>query len=507
MVSDNPNERFRSRRQRGESRPLPHSVEAERQLLASCLIDGPEVVPRCIKGGVVEDSFYDRRHALMYAQILALFCAGLPVEPSVLVEELQKAGSLEEVGGLAYVVELSGAVPTSAQASYFIERVREQALLRATIRAASAVVEECHGFTGNIDAFCAAQEERLLAVTRARVGAARASGGMLPRIMRWGDLVGAAPRPEPPQLVEGLVHRGGKVMLGGGSKSFKTWCLLDLALSVATGAAWWGLRTIKGRVLYVNFELQDWSFEARTRSICEKKAIAVGGEAAPDLVSWHLRGYAADLSDLIPQFLVQTMGSKYDMIILDPIYKCLGERDENANGEVAGLLNEVEALAVRSDAAVVFGHHFSKGNQAAKDARDRVSGAGAWTRDPDTVITLTPHEEEECFTAEFVLRDMKPRSPMVVRWVHPCMLADGKLDPTALRQPGAPNKWTVETLVDLLKGEKAYGAASGCTYTALESLAKRKSKMSESSFKRKLKEGLTMGRIEQCGSVYFVDGD
>ena len=223
-------------------------------------------------------------------------------------------------------------------------------------------------------------------------------------------------------------------------------------------------------------------------------------------MSWQLRGYAADLGQLIPQFLVQTVGSKFDLIILDPIYKCLGERDENANGEVAGLLNEVEALAVRSDAAVVFGHHFSKGNQAAKDARDRVSGAGAWTRDPDTVITLTPHEEEDCFTAEFVLRDLKPRSPMVVRWQHPCMLADGSLDPNALRQPGRPNEHTVEAIVELLRGEEARGAASGLTYSKLLSLAERKKKMSASTFKRKLKEATESGRVEQVGSVYFVGG-
>ena len=44
-------------------------------------------------------------------------------------------------------------------------------------------------------------------------------------------------------IVEGLLHEGSKMVLGGGSKSFKTWCLADLALSVANGVPWWGIKT------------------------------------------------------------------------------------------------------------------------------------------------------------------------------------------------------------------------------------------------------------------------
>jgi hypothetical protein len=53
---------------------------------------------------------------------------------------------------------------------------------------------------------------------------------------------------EPPQLVRGVLHQGSMLALGGGSKSFKTWCLLDLALSVAHGADWLGFPTERGRM-------------------------------------------------------------------------------------------------------------------------------------------------------------------------------------------------------------------------------------------------------------------
>ena len=45
----------------------------------------------------------------------------------------------------------------------------------------------------------------------------------------------AAPPTAPPQILEGILHQGCKMILGGTSKSNKSWCLLDLALSVASG--------------------------------------------------------------------------------------------------------------------------------------------------------------------------------------------------------------------------------------------------------------------------------
>jgi hypothetical protein len=60
----------------------------------------------------------------------------------------------------------------------------------------------------------------------------------LPEILYLRQLVEAAPAP-PPQTIEGVLYQGCKMLLGGTSKSNKSWCLLDLAVSVASGGAVW----------------------------------------------------------------------------------------------------------------------------------------------------------------------------------------------------------------------------------------------------------------------------
>ncbi len=74
----------------------------------------------------------------------------------------------------------------------------------------------------------------------------------------------AANVPAPPaQVIEGMLHQGCKMILGGTSKSNKSWCLLDLAISVASGQPWWGRRTVKVPVVYINFELHRWAIGQR----------------------------------------------------------------------------------------------------------------------------------------------------------------------------------------------------------------------------------------------------
>ena len=78
----------------------------------------------------------------------------------------------------------------------------------------------------------------------------------LPEIVTLRQFAAEPPSP-PPQIIEGILHQGCKMILGGTSKSNKSWCLLDLALSVASGEPWWGRRCVKQPVVYINFELHE----------------------------------------------------------------------------------------------------------------------------------------------------------------------------------------------------------------------------------------------------------
>ncbi len=244
--------------------------------------------------------------------------------------------------------------------------------------------------------------------------------------------------PTPPVIIEGVLHKGCKMILGGTSKSNKSWSLLDLALSVATGQPWWGQACTALPVIYINFELPVWSIKNRMRALRATR-LECGGKEKP-LHFWNLRGKNADITLLRPQLEERLAKHHYGLIILDPAYKVLGNRDENANGEIADLMNEFESLAQSSGAAIVVAHHFAKGDSSAKNAIDRMSGAGAWARDPDSILVLTPHEEPDCFTVTSILRNLPQLPEFVVKWDYPMMHLASDLNPEALRRPQTKNK-------------------------------------------------------------------
>jgi len=226
-------------------------------------------------------------------------------------------------------------------------------------------------------------------------------------------------------LVDGLLHQGSKLGIGGGSKSFKTWIMLDLALSVAHGVSWMGLNTMKARVLYCNFEIQEEFMQDRIKAIEKAKNLTTANNQF-DL--WNLRGYAAPYDVIIPLIMERIKNVEYGMIAIDPIYKIYGDTDENSAGDVAALMNALESLAVKSKAAVVFGAHYSKGNQSGKDSIDRMSGSGVFARDPDSHIAVTRLEEQDGFVVESNVRNFKPLESFGVRWQNPVMERDCSLN-------------------------------------------------------------------------------
>jgi replicative DNA helicase len=150
-------------------RSLPHSLEAEEYLLSCCLLDGPDVVSRCLEARIKPESFYDPKHGIVYQTLLDLYNGQKPIDVSVVAEELKTARQLDAVGGYAFLAQVSSRIPTTAQAGYFIEKVREQALLREIIRSATGAVEDCYGFSGGIDEFVDQIETKIFSVTQNRV--------------------------------------------------------------------------------------------------------------------------------------------------------------------------------------------------------------------------------------------------------------------------------------------------------------------------------------------------
>src|SRR5512136_1321923 len=89
----------------------------------------------------------------------------------------------------------------------------------------------------------------------------------LPPVLDIEDLFARRKQP-PAQVIEGVLHIGSKMILGATSKSNKSWCLLDLAVSVASGQKWWGRRCTKMPVVYINFELHVWAIAQRLNALC-----------------------------------------------------------------------------------------------------------------------------------------------------------------------------------------------------------------------------------------------
>lgn len=275
----------------------------------------------------------------------------------------------------------------------------------------------------------------------------------------------------PEEIIEGVLHRGCKMILGGGSKSYKTWTLLDLGLSVASGEQWLGFKTRKSRVLYIDLELLPVFFRQRSRSIQKAKRF----DAPPNFLSWNLRGVCYD-SGLILREL-QRWASEFaeplDLIIIDPIYKLNAGGDENAAGEVARLMLDIERFANDLGAAVVFAHHYAKGDMTGRDPIDRCSGSGAFARDPDTILSMTRHAEDFCLTVDTSLRNHRGMEPFVIKFnPEKKVMERADHDPNRLYKPGQqerPRREQVEapppTLEELAGILPAGGADRKSVYT------------------------------------------
>ncbi len=412
----------------------PHNIDAEKGVLGSILQSAREAIPKCIEK-IKPNFFYDPTHRSIYQSLLDMDDAGDPIDLRTFSARLLERKLLDSLGGPGYIAELFNFVPSAVAVDYYLDIVRENYRLRETIFAATKAVRRAYEVNsadedGAGDAVLDELESSIVSIRSLGSDGANTFQDAVTEINK--AII------TPADVIDGVVHEAAKAVVAGASKTYKTFILTDLAISKATGTQWLDFTTEKGAVLYVNCELPEPFFWLRVRAICDERQLTLESEM---LSALHLRGRIKEW----PQLKRRIPQGKFSLIILDPIYKLLFARgfvrNENDPGPIASLLDDIEVLAMRTGAAVVFGAHYSKGDQSQKEAIDRISGSGIWTRDADSIINLTKHEDfekgsNECFSVEVEARSHKPREPFVVRWEYPLFLTDSTLDPSKLKKAG-----------------------------------------------------------------------
>jgi replicative DNA helicase len=110
---------------------LPFSLEAEASVLGAILIDNDAVVK--IADKIHVEDFYDRRHQNIYEAALELYSGQKAIDVLTLSDKLKAKGQLDEIGGSAYLAELTNFVPTAAHIENYADLVAEKAVRRRLI--------------------------------------------------------------------------------------------------------------------------------------------------------------------------------------------------------------------------------------------------------------------------------------------------------------------------------------------------------------------------------------
>ena len=200
------------------------------------------------------------------------------------------------------------------------------------------------------------------------------------------------PPPLPEELISGILRRGHKMLVSGSSKAGKSFLLMELCVSIAEGVPWLGFPVSKGRVLYVNLEIDPASAINRFLKIYE--ALGMKPRHTEDVLLWNLRGHAVPLDQLVPKLIRRVRDMHLDAIVIDPIYKVI-TGDENNASEMGAFCNQFDKICTETGCSTIYCHHHSKGAQGAKKAMDRASGSGVFARDPDAQLDMIELELTE----------------------------------------------------------------------------------------------------------------
>ena len=147
-------------------RVMPHSLEAERSVLGSMLID-PDAVE--IASEIVrEEDFYARQNGILYRTMLEMSRKGVAIDPVTLQAKLREKNLPPELYSDELIRELIAMVPSSANIKSYANIVAEKSLLRSMIRANEEIAGSCYAEQEEMETLLDKAERRIFEISQRR---------------------------------------------------------------------------------------------------------------------------------------------------------------------------------------------------------------------------------------------------------------------------------------------------------------------------------------------------
>ncbi|MDT3600007.1 DnaB-like helicase C-terminal domain-containing protein [Cronobacter malonaticus] len=126
----------------------PCNYEAEQAVLGSVMVAPDSDNVQKVLGFLNADMFYSRQHGRIFAALQGLNAKGKALDMLTLSDALEMQGELEQVGGFAYLADISRNTPSAANVMHYAHVVKDKSTERMAIEQATQMLEVLYSRSG-----------------------------------------------------------------------------------------------------------------------------------------------------------------------------------------------------------------------------------------------------------------------------------------------------------------------------------------------------------------------
>lgn len=438
--------------------PYPNNLEAERAILGAILNDNAAIA-NAIKH-VNSGDFFTVSHQKLFRNMLAMVEANEAIDLVTLVEWLAKRGELQSIGfgdvqGPAYIASLTDSLYRgSSNVEHHAKIVKEKSALRTLAKIAQRL--SLAALEPKADLVELQTQIRSLSIETPEPMKIVGGNGHL-RYSAMEFLAAQFPTPE--HLVEGVVPRGGTVLIFALPHRLKSWFTTALTIGCSRAGTVLGCLEVKKPVRTLLVQVEDFPGQLQWRM---QQLLRSDEYANSDPDNWSVIP-RCNLDLMKPEWFqavyreIETFRAEH--VIFDVVRRVF-RGDINSPKESAALLEQVDRLREPFNCAVTLVHHANK-----KDAEIMTGAAGSYNLPgwANVVIEFKRKTEEAGIThVEIEVDNKLAQSPEPMRLVLDLnavmplrmeALEDGVGIHEAEERLGG--EWTVRDLADVLDVHKA----------------------------------------------------